>query len=200
MADDPIELIVSEYIAAKPNRRSSRATVKEIASKYGMTEAKARAILVKRGVYLSMPKDKSVVEMADRRALVDFFAAPGLDYTAIKQAADQFGYTQDAISKFRATQGLPALSEHEQWSRDSDARLAAESEARAAKFAADQQRNWDKLDRSNKRAEAKMRDEVRQINRENGFFSHPLWPIQLMTLIFLVALVFTGIKMAITEG
>lgn len=194
MVEDVAEQLVAEYLEAKPTRQTSRVVVKSISAKHGLTDAKVRGVLVRRGVYLSMPKDKSTIEVQDRRAIVQFFDRPGLTCEAIKQAADEFGYNQDAILNFRAVEGLPVLYEYEQTRRDFEAELIERSEAVAAKMQADQDKIWDDFDRKTKRDEAQLRSDLKQINREHGFFAHPLWPLQVIVIVVIIGLILASIS------
>jgi hypothetical protein len=66
-------VIVTIYEAGNPNRQNSRELVAEIAAKHGLTVGKVRSVLVKAGVYISLPKDKSKIDQRDLDELLSAF-------------------------------------------------------------------------------------------------------------------------------
>jgi hypothetical protein len=195
MPEQLADRLAADYLAAEPNRGSSRTIVRALSLKHGLSESKARGLLVRAGVYRAMPRDKSHVASADREAMFAFFDRKGAGGDIIRQAADSFGYTQGAVLKFRMACDLPVLNLREVSFRQAQRTLADRRrphQRKPTEIAAEPEPQM-------LTGGAELDPELLMTSEETGFFSQPFWPLQLILLVLLSTLVAFVIKSAVGE-
>lgn len=177
--------IVQEYQAEGPSLDTSQDVTKRIADARGLKVATVRSILVRAGVYVSQPKPRKNVLDEDRAALIAVYnqasALERIDIVWQANVAKQFNYQSIVIWNFFSKQKhdrptpAPIISKPSQRSTEAQTRHYAN----VAK------------ELSQSRFEQKL-------NGEEGWFVNPLWILNTIVVIFLIALVITGIRSIFT--
>ena len=98
--------IIASYTTKNPTRENSRDLVREIAVTQGRSETKVRNLLMKAGVYVSLPRDKSKISPGDIESMISYFLSiesidPQISKSDIvTKTVSNFGYSVGATSDF----------------------------------------------------------------------------------------------------
>lgn len=148
--------IVTAYRSGHPTRKNSRELVARISEEYGLSVGKTRNILIRAGIYISLPKDKSKIDEADYDELLTAFHRHvnehgiSVEYDGpddlTTELSSQMGYGKWAIGEFyrefklfgRPLTGQELLSlrneraeeSRKEWMKDLDDRVEIERIAR----------------------------------------------------------------------
>lgn len=176
LTDEDRSSIIEEYTAATPSLETSQAITKQIADARGLKVASVRAILVKAGVYIAQPKPRTEIDPKDRQRLISLYHA-----------------TPDHLRDDTVWQGEFAKKHNYQWYPISQlfAGLRFEREnppPPPSKYQPGYSTGSGFFGSPKPHYNFKQR-----LDGEAGWFSNPLWPINTMVVLFLLALVIVAI-------
>ena len=172
--------IVQEYQAEAPSLGTSQDIAKRIADARGLKIATVRSILVKAGVYIAQPKPRKEILDEDRAAIIAVYdQATALERGNIlwqDKIAKQFNYQSFVVGefffrlKYERQTPTPSISKPNQRGTRAQTRHYADVAAKLSQSTFEQ-----------------------RLNGEEGWFANPLWILNTIVFIFLIALVITAI-------
>jgi hypothetical protein len=169
--------LVAAYLAASPTIESTPALVKELAERFEISAAKVRSRLVRSGVYIAQVK--SSLTDSDRRWIKAYFADKTLERSNKSVHIAHIATTLNVVKTvvdfhLKHTQlGLPVKSKGMPPSKRSS--MSTKEYAEITKGLAE----------SNFHS---------RLDGEGGWFANPLWILNSIVFLFLVALVGVAIK------
>jgi glycogen debranching enzyme len=176
-------LIVGEYQAEFPNVENSKDIATRIANKHALKIATVRSILVRAGVYVAQPKPRKIVLDEDKSALIEEYGrATEIERKTFlwqDKIAKKFNYQSIAVGNFffeiehERKNPMPVASEPRGGQRSTAAKTRHYADVAA------------KLSQSTFET---------RLNGEQGWFANPLWVLNTIVVIFLIALVVTAIS------
>lgn len=197
MPNEPQRSLPDAYLAESPTEDNSIEIVRRISRDFGLSEAQCRAALIKANVYVAKPKRRDTLdnrEMAELAILADGTQLTEHNrYAFVAEQAKRLNTTQSVVEyalKQKGRYPYNAAEQHYQSEAEQDLleraqKAAAHDHARESAIrGADRTTKFDK-------PQYHFQD---RLNGSAGWFGNPLWLINTIVIIFLLALVVVAIK------